>query len=158
VEFIPSRDEGSGGKRKSGGGTTLLALAAGPDCSFEELLSAIPVAKKDSLMTLFYKLMAGTVKNPAASVITLGSASPNPFNPATTISFSVQNETALALTVHDVRGRLVRTLASGRFPAGNHRVYWNGKDMRGRALASGVYFSRLVADGVAISRKLVLLK
>ncbi len=158
IDFIPSRDTGSGGKRKAGSGQTLLALAAGSDGSLREILAAMSEAKKDSVLALLARFTGHPAKIPAASIVTLAAASPNPFNPSTTISFSVQIETALTLTVHDIRGRLVRTLASGKFPAGNHRVHWNGKDNHGRVLASGVYFSRLAGGGTTVSRKLVLLK
>ncbi len=158
VEFIPARDEGSGGKRKAEVGRTLLALADGFTGSVQELLAAIPVEKSASLMALFNSITGGTTKLPSASVVTLGPAAPNPFNPSTTISFTVHSDTDVALTVHDTRGRLVRTLASGRYPAGNHRVYWDGTGSRGRVLASGVYFSRLVAENFTLTRKLVLLK
>ena len=158
VSFIPARDEGAGGKRKSSGGATLLALADGSEWTLDDLLASIPVEKADSIMALIKGTMGVTVKHPVASVIALRPAFPNPFNPTTTISFSLQGSTNVILTVHDVRGRLVCTLASGKFPAGNHRVNWNGKDYRGRALASGIYFSRLVGGGTIVSRKLVLLK
>ncbi len=159
VEFIPLRDgAASGGKRKSGGGATLLALAAGSAGSLEELLASVPAVNADSALALWRRLAGAAPQLPAVPAAALGPASPNPFNPATTISFTVQKEMKVTLTIHNVRGRLVRTLAAGRYPAGNHRVYWNGKDNRGRPLASGIYFSRLVADGAAISRKLVLLK
>ncbi len=158
VEFIPLRDWGSGGKRKSGGGATLLALAAGSQWTMEDLLDVLPGKKNGSALALWQRLAGAASQLSAAPAAALGPASPNPFNPATTISFTVQNDMEVSLIVHDVRGRLVRTLAAGRYRAGNHRVYWDGADNRGRPLASGVYFSRLVADGVAISRKLVLLK
>ena len=86
------------------------------------------------------------------------SAHPNPFNPRTTISFELAGASRVDLTVHDVRGRLVRTLVSGDLEAGPHEVMWDGMDNQGQALGSGVYFSRLVASGGVWQNKMVLVR
>ncbi|HSQ59504.1 MAG TPA: FlgD immunoglobulin-like domain containing protein, partial [Acidobacteriota bacterium] len=62
------------------------------------------------------------------------------------------------LRVFDVRGRLVRVLADGAYPAGLSLVAWDGRDGTGRDAATGTYFYRLEAEGVAESRKLTLLR
>ncbi len=72
---------------------------------------------------------------------------PNPFNPATTLAFSLASAGPVRLTVHDLRGRLVATLADGDLPAGAHALTWRGDDAVGRPVASGVYLLRLAADG-----------
>jgi len=105
---------------------------------------------------------AGDVTSAAGApppVLALRAPQPNPFNPATTIRFDVPAGAAfLRLTVHDPRGRHVRTLARGALPAGPHAVTWDGRDEGGRRLASGVYTARLARDGRVLARKLVLLK
>ena len=68
---------------------------------------------------------------------------PNPFNPVTTIRFELPEASDLRLTVYDVSGRVVRTLADGTLPAGPHQVRWEGRDASGRAAPSGLYFYRL---------------
>jgi hypothetical protein len=89
---------------------------------------------------------------------------PNPFNPSTTITFSVpeRNEgpdgTQIRLEVFNIRGSRIAVLADGYFPAGVHRVHWKGIDYAGRNLASGVYFYRLQASGRVMTRKMILLK
>jgi hypothetical protein len=84
---------------------------------------------------------------------------PNPFNPSTTISFSLPGESAVRLEVYDVSGRLVARLLDGeKRGAGPHDVEWNGRDASGRAAASGIYVYRLVAGKETISRKMVLLR
>ncbi|RKZ14762.1 hypothetical protein DRQ53_10745 [bacterium] len=85
---------------------------------------------------------------------------PNPFNPATELSFVLENETSdLRLVIYDAQGRRVRVLASGEFGAGRHRARWDGTDDRGRLVASGVYFARLRVEGrEAGARKLALVK
>lgn len=85
-------------------------------------------------------------------------AAPNPFNPHTTIRFDLPRAAVVRLRVFDVSGRLVRVLADGAFPAGLSLVSWDGRDGAGRDAATGTYFYRLEAEGVAASRKLTLLR
>jgi len=94
----------------------------------------------------------------ALTRLVLHPARPNPFNPATTISFALPDAGQVDLAVFDVSGRRVATLADGFLSAGPHRVVWDGTDARGLAVGSGVYFVRLEADGSAATRKMLLLK
>jgi hypothetical protein len=95
---------------------------------------------------------------PIAPEIVLGDASPNPFNPVTTIAFSVPEASHVELDVFDLRGRFVRTLIGEECQAGEQRVSWNGTDHAGRPASSGVYFYRLRASGHVLAKKMVLLK
>ena len=70
--------------------------------------------------------------------------------------FSLPQAGEVSLRVHDVGGRLVRTILTGELPAGRHEVGWEGVDERGRAVASGAYFVRLDGAGREASRKLLL--
>ena len=98
------------------------------------------------------------IRTPAA-LLALEQNRPNPFNPSTTISFTLPGECAVRLEVYDVSGRLVARLVDGaRLSAGPHDVEWNGRDVSGRAAASGIYVYRLVAGKETISRKMVLLR
>jgi uncharacterized lipoprotein YddW (UPF0748 family) len=83
---------------------------------------------------------------------------PNPFNPRTTITFHTPRDGNLRLTVYDLTGRLVNTLAEGRFPAGRHTVIWDGQKQNGEPAASGVYLYRLVTDQTVLTRRMVYLK
>jgi FlgD Ig-like domain len=83
---------------------------------------------------------------------------PNPFNPQTTIAFSIKARGHVGLSIYDVGGRLVRTLANETRAAGAYQLTWDGRDARGQAVASGVYFYRLVAPEFTKTRKMVLLK
>jgi len=84
---------------------------------------------------------------------------PNPFNPSTTIRYSLPKAENVTLQVFDVGGRLVRTLVRGvKKPAGAFEVQWNGTDAAGRPVASGVYFYRLTAGTETLTHKAVLLK
>jgi len=92
------------------------------------------------------------VSIPLASVQLLPNY-PNPFNPATTISFVVPERMPVQLTVHDVAGRVVVTLTDDVRDAGVHHFTWNAE-----GIASGIYFAKLQAGKTELSRKMVLLK
>jgi hypothetical protein len=83
---------------------------------------------------------------------------PNPFNPATTIRFTVPSRTDATLAIYDAEGRTVRTLLDGTVPAGITSVEWDGRDDSGAIVTSGVYFYRLTAGKFTASRKMLLLK
>ena len=83
---------------------------------------------------------------------------PNPFNPKTTVRFDRPEAGPTRISIHDVSGRLVRTLLDGKMPAGRHAVDWDGRSDSGGRVASGVYFIRMRAGGFEARRKAVLLK
>lgn len=78
---------------------------------------------------------------------------PNPFNPSTSIRFSIPESMSVRVEVFDINGRLVVVPASGMWSAGRHEVYFNAS-----ALASGVYTYRIVAGGNTLYGKMLLLK
>lgn len=85
---------------------------------------------------------------------------PNPFNPATTIEFSVPQAGRASLKIFDSQGHLVRTLVDRDYDAASasQRAVWDGRDDAGRVVRSGVYFYKLVAGEYIASRKMLLLK
>jgi len=83
---------------------------------------------------------------------------PNPFNPSTTIRYELAKRTQVELRVYDVHGALVRTLVDGVKGAGAYSLEWNGRDDRGTAVSSGVYFYRITAGDFSDVRKMTLLK
>ncbi len=83
---------------------------------------------------------------------------PNPFNPTVTIRFNLLSIEEVNLTVHDILGREVARLTSGRLPPGTHRAVWDGKDYYGRSLSSGIYIARLTTQEYSKSIKMLLLK
>jgi hypothetical protein len=105
---------------------------------------------------------AGTVTGVESQAIpkrfTLGQNAPNPFNPSTTISIGLPSAASVTLSVFDVNGRLVRTLVDGPVPAGFRSFAWDGRDSRGKAVASGVYFYRMTTDRYQKTRKMLLIK
>jgi len=83
---------------------------------------------------------------------------PNPFNPSTTIEFDLPIRSEVTLTVHNILGQRVATLAEGSQGVGTHRVQWDGTDSQGNPQPSGVYLYLLRANGHQESRKMLLLK
>jgi len=87
------------------------------------------------------------------AVFSLGQNRPNPFNPVSVVSFDVPERARVTLTLYDVTGREVRTLADAEYEPGSYSV-----TLDARGLPSGVYFYRMVSEKFQESRKLVLLK
>lgn len=83
---------------------------------------------------------------------------PNPFNPVTTIKFSIPNGGLVNLSVFNLLGQEVRTLISKFLAPGEHIASWNGKDNYGRPLSSGLYIYRLIAGSFNVSRQMMLIK
>ena len=88
---------------------------------------------------------------------------PNPFNPETWIPYQLAVGSKVELVIYDVKGVVVRHLKLGHQPAGyytqkNRAAYWDGRNMVGERVASGIYFYQLRADNVSLLRKMVILK
>lgn len=85
-------------------------------------------------------------------------ARPNPFNPRTTLSIALPNNTEATLRIYDPTGRLVRAVASGVLAAGRHDFVWDGRDNAQQEVASGIYYAHLSADNITRIQRLVLLR
>jgi len=84
---------------------------------------------------------------------------PNPFNPQTTIAFDVPAPGGrVRLSIHDVSGRLVKTLVDGQSLPGHRVIAWNGTDDAGHGVSSGIFICSLEAGGERMTQKLVLLR
>ena len=83
---------------------------------------------------------------------------PNPFNPVTTVKFEIPTKGHVSLVIYDVAGHLVRTVVNEERDAGRHKTAWDGKNSTGAAVASGIYFYRLVAGDFVQTKKMVLLR
>ena len=84
---------------------------------------------------------------------------PNPFNPSTTIEFSIQTDSKVDLTIYNIKGQKIRTLTSNEFTQGSHSIIWNGKDEVGKSMSSGIYYYELNVNGeIEAMKKCLLLK
>jgi flagellar hook assembly protein FlgD len=83
---------------------------------------------------------------------------PNPFNPTTTLAFSIKDKGDVSLTIYDVVGRQVRELVNEQRERGAYKVVWDGQNDSGQTVASGVYFYKLVAGSFTDTKKMTILK
>jgi hypothetical protein len=83
---------------------------------------------------------------------------PNPFNPTTTLAFSIKSAANVNLAIYDVAGRRVRELVNERMERGAYRLAWDGRNDNGTIVSSGVYFYKLVAGSFIDTKKMTILK
>ncbi|NIS37608.1 T9SS type A sorting domain-containing protein, partial [Candidatus Saccharibacteria bacterium] len=83
---------------------------------------------------------------------------PNPFNPQTSIRFTLPQEHQVTLNIYNIQGQLVKRLVDHRYDAGAHTVNWDGQDQYGQKVASGIYIYRIQAGAFSQTRKMILIK
>ena len=84
---------------------------------------------------------------------------PNPFNPTTTINFSLAKDAKNAnLEIYNIKGQKVITLVDEKLDAGYYSVVWDGKDDKGKNVTSGIFLYMMKADKYTSTRKMILLK
>ncbi len=83
---------------------------------------------------------------------------PNPFNAGTTIRFDLPEAVHVRLAVYDLLGRRMSTLVDATVQAGTHAATWNGTNGTGNQVASGIYFYRLEAKGMAVTKRMIFQK
>jgi hypothetical protein len=98
------------------------------------------------------------IKSSAPMQFALIGNHPNPFNPSTTIEFTIPSAGAVNLTIYNTAGQKVRELVAGSQTAGKHSAVWNGRDENGKPVSSGVYIAQLKMEGKVESRRMMLVK
>jgi hypothetical protein len=85
---------------------------------------------------------------------------PNPFNPSTNISFTLNNETTknTELSIYNIKGQKVKTLLNEHLIKGTHSVVWNGMDSNNKHVSSGIYFYKISSGNESVMKKMLLLK
>ncbi len=83
---------------------------------------------------------------------------PNPFNPETTIAFTLERSQPITLAIYNVIGQRVRLLREGFTEKGRYTLRWDGRDDSGRALTSGIYYLRLAMGNTVVFHKIVMMK
>jgi hypothetical protein len=144
-------------------GSPMAIVGASPgllavDCSSGEMVLGSDELTVNPNAGCFCDMPTAVAELPSAASVRLGYNYPNPFNPQTTISFTLTDDQFASLDVLDVSGRIVRRLLAGQMSSGEHRATWNGKDQVGNSAASGIYFFRLRAGESTLTRKAILLK
>ncbi len=153
-----------------GGGTSVYP-AGGGDLWFDIYVAtpgwcclAVWAQDYDSCGNMKYQLSMSPGGSPAPGegdlprTTALAGATPNPFNPKTSISFDLAAAGHVRLEIYDLRGALVRTLLGADLAAGRHEIPWDGRDAAGRAVSSGTYLAHFAADGVQQTQKLMLVR
>ncbi len=100
----------------------------------------------------------GDTPEPEVIITALKNIYPNPFNPSTSIEYTLKDDDFVNISVYDVRGRRVATLYNNYHSAGKETIVWNGTDDRGRSCSSGVYFFKMSTSNKTISKKAILMK
>ena len=83
---------------------------------------------------------------------------PNPFNPTTTIEFTIPETGFINLSIYNITGQKIRELVSDTMTAGTHSIVWDGRDGNGMMVSSGIYLSRLVSGGNVTVGRMLLMK
>ncbi len=83
---------------------------------------------------------------------------PNPFNPSTQIRFSAPQNSKIRLEIFNILGQKVRVLVDQALPAGSHTIEWDGRNDFGAAVASGIYFYRMVAGNFVQTKRMLLMR
>lgn len=106
--------------------------------------------------------IAGSIPSAVAESVrpprdfTLFQNHPNPFNPETEIRYRMSRQERIRISVHDLRGRLVKILVDQVQAPGIHTVSWNGTDRSGRDVSTGIYFYSIRSGGQVLTRKMTL--
>ncbi len=122
---------------------------------------AYPLVGSGSLRLAAAPVRAALVRSPAVArpaEFALLPSYPNPFNPATSIAFTLAESGWTSLRLYDMAGQAVRTLVDEPLEIGLHRLTWDGRDDAGRAVAAGVYIVDLRSNGLRAVHKVALLK
>jgi hypothetical protein len=88
----------------------------------------------------------------------LAQNNPNPFNPGTSIGFDLPRRSQVRISIYNGLGQQVDMLVNDELAAGDHSVYWDGTDYKGRPVSTGVYFYRLQSGDFIETKKMLLLK
>ena len=143
-----------------------VAIPAGTPLGTQDTLTVVATSKFDPSATATKKIVTTVDKKTGVEdgnfqvpgLFKLNQNFPNPFNPETVISFSLDKSSDVTLSVFDILGRTVTTLYQGYLPTGQHQFVWNGSDGNGQSVASGIYFYRLSSDRISLTRKMALMK
>ncbi len=136
------------------------ALSRGEGESLRESLSLLGLGR-GQLREIETVLEHSASLPSATGLFTLMQNHPNPFNPRTTISFSLPESSGgahVSLKVFDLRNKLIRSLVDRSLPPGTHAVSWDGADEQNSPVANGIYLYRMQAGGFVQTRKMVLLR
>ncbi|MDY6915202.1 MAG: FlgD immunoglobulin-like domain containing protein [Candidatus Cloacimonadota bacterium] len=101
---------------------------------------------------------SNTTPNTVPAAAKLEGNYPNPFNPETTVFFTLTNPEKVEVAVYNLQGKKVKTLANSDYSAGQHQIIWNGTNDNGESVASGIYLYKMKAGKYTSAKKMILMK
>jgi subtilisin family serine protease len=134
------------------GGSAVKAYALVYGATLQELLDNVDAANDA------YNPASPVSDNSPIKLFRLAQNHPNPFNPSTSIKYSVAREGHVELGIYDLSGHLIRTLVRESRASGDYTVTWDGRNASGGAVPSGMYFYKYSSGGESTSRKMTLIK
>ena len=157
------------------GGTAMVDDGGTPGVPGDDKILYTPAAGSLRRDNFDYVVSDGTFLDTATVSVTVGPATtgvsdppalrgvalgvhPNPVRDAVEIDFQLKRPASVELAVFSTQGRRVTTVTSGQLAGDTYSLRWNGRTADGRRLPSGVYMVRLLIDGQAITRRLVLMR
>ncbi len=115
------------------------------------LLSDTQANESDEMLS-----KVSTIDLPSEFVI--DKAYPNPFNPTVNIRYGLPEDAAVKIIIHDIQGRLINKLSLNKQSAGWHEYHWNGRDLNGQSIGTGVYLFTIQAGNLLKNQKITFLK
>jgi hypothetical protein len=103
-------------------------------------------------------ILRKTTSSEIPSEFSLYPAFPNPFNPVTTITYNLNKQGYIELSIYNMAGQLVKTLHKGHAIPGLNQIQWNGTDVNGEPVSSGIYLCKMNSSDKTDFIKLVLMK
>ncbi|MFH1701440.1 MAG: S8 family serine peptidase [Candidatus Zixiibacteriota bacterium] len=101
---------------------------------------------------------ANDINTPVPDIFGITGNYPNPFNPETTVQFTLDRGGNIKLDIYNILGQHINRLIEGHYPAGLHQIIWGGIDKTGKLVASGIYLVRLSDDHRISTYKMILTK
>jgi hypothetical protein len=144
-------------------GTLQLTLSYAAGATVENFSTNFMITTNDPNSTIINIPVSLTAGSDAGDIVSpfvtkLHKNYPNPFNPETTIGFSLKEASSVQITIYNMKGQIVKKLIDRDCIAGNHSIVWNGTDEQGKNVASGIYLYRMTNGNYSSSQKMMLMK
>ncbi|MDP8200541.1 MAG: FlgD immunoglobulin-like domain containing protein [Candidatus Tenebribacter burtonii] len=121
-------------------------------------VSAVYDEEESEIVEIPFTYSGTSAGNIVVATTMLDNNYPNPFNPITTIAYSIIEAGYVTLQVYNVKGQLIKTLVSDVRETGNFSITWNGTDNSSKPVSSGIYFYKMKTGNYEQSKKMILLK
>lgn len=102
--------------------------------------------------------VTGVIANPIPMNFKMEQNFPNPFNPSTTIRYSISEDAKVKIIIFNTNGEQITTLVNEKLSAGEHEIIWNGTNSSGTRVPTGVYFYQLFSNQKSETKKMLLLQ